>query len=437
MSETAIRVTNVTKEYTIDYSHTGSFKELVMRKLFHGHQYRIESRKNILALDNLSFEVKKGEALGIIGKNGAGKSTLLKVLSGITKPTTGEIEIYGRMSSILDIGVGFHPELTGRENIYLSGELNGLGRKEIKRRMDEIIDFSGVEKFIDTPVKYYSSGMLLRLAFSVFTGIDSDVLLLDEVMSVGDAEFQLKSSKKLQSMFGQGKTIMLVSHNPADIVNLCSRVIILDDGKIKEEGMPGKVVVDYMEESIIEAMDISEKEKEIEEAKSEEITESKPPEQPKLRSAVQWDDMATAPGNEYFKIYKVSVYAYGKDSSESILISDKIVVEIIFEKLEDSDSFDLGFLVSYMNNFVYSSTIFYGKTPFTLSKNVYKINAIIPSFTFNSGIFSIDIIAHATTYFYHNTNLFFKIENIPIFTKLFPTFPGPFIAKLRWKIEYR
>ncbi len=349
MGATAIRVTEISKEYMIDYSHTNSFKELVMRKLFPGSQNNIKSRKNILALDNLSFEVKKGEVLGIIGKNGAGKSTLLKVLSGITRPTSGKIEIFGRMSSILDIGIGFHPELTGRENIYLSGELNGLNRKEIRKRMGEIIDFSGVEKFIDTPVKYYSSGMFLRLAFSVFTGIDSDILLLDEVMSVGDAEFQLKSSRKLQSMFGQGKTIVLVSHNPTDMVKLCSRVMILEEGRIREEGVPGKVVVDYMEDSIMEVLEASMVKPETKETGSV-GTEFKPElKKPKIRNHLHWDDPNTAPGNDFFKLREIQVRNETRTVEEKIYVDEKIIIELKFEKQDITETINIALNINDIN----------------------------------------------------------------------------------------
>lgn len=422
MSDTAIRVTNVTKEYTIDYSHTGSFKELVMRKLFHGRQNHIESRKNILALDNLSFEVKKGEALGIIGKNGAGKSTLLKVLSGITRPTSGKIEIYGRMSSILDIGVGFHPELTGRENIFLSGELNGLNRKEIRKRMDEIIDFSGVEKFIDTPVKYYSSGMFLRLAFSVFTGIDSDILLLDEVMSVGDAEFQLKSSRKLQTMFGQGKTIVLVSHNPADIVKLCSRVMILEGGKIREEGIPGKVVVDYMEESIIEAMEASIVKSEIEETGSVVKTEFNPEmQQPKIRNYLHWDDPNTAPGNEFFKLREIQVRNETRAVEDKIYVDEKIVVELYFDKQDKLESINIALRFSDINGnplFVASPSLTGDEKElkdFLTQPGQKSLKCIIQDHLFSRSIFLLDIYVSNSM----KNRLLFSLPYILSFTTYF------------------
>lgn len=444
MSETAIRVTNITKEYTIDYSHTGSFKELVMRKLFHARQYQTVNSKNISALDNISFEVKKGEALGIIGKNGAGKSTLLKVLSGITRPTSGEIEIYGRMSSILDIGVGFHPELTGTENIYLSGELNGLTRKEIRKRMDEIIDFSGVEKFIDTPVKYYSSGMFLRLAFSVFTGIDSDILLLDEVMSVGDAEFQIKSARKLQSMFGQGKTIVLVSHNPADILKLCNRVLVLVEGNIKEDGLPGKILSDYLEESIIEAIPSVNKNRDSEKPVSKESTEPLPQEKPKLRSVVQWDDLPTAPGNEFFRLKRVEIRVDGKAKGEAFNIDDQLIIEITYWKKYKSDIIDVGLTLNHFGNIIFASSPMLTKTIDELTKKENVVTRLyIPPHLLNDTIYSIDIYAVK-----NRIDIFFQITNILHFIvkesyssdvvrsmrEKYPDYPGMIRPDMKWMI---
>jgi len=394
MSETAIRAINITKEYTMDYSHNGSFKELLMRKIIGAKKPVMGQRKTMLALDDISFEVKKGEALGIIGKNGAGKSTLLKILSGITKPTTGKIEIYGRMGSILDIGVGFHPELTGRENIYLSGELNGLNRREIKKMMDEIIDFSGIEKFIDTPVKYYSSGMFLRLAFSVFTGIDSDILLLDEVMSVGDAEFQLKSARKLQSMFGQGKTVVLVSHNPIDISRLCNRVLVLENGRVKEDGPPGMTLVDYMEEAIVEAMGTTTKEKEIDADKQ---TVENVQKLPKIRNVVQWDDLATAPGNEFFRLRKIVVRNQNRSAEDNIYIDEKIIIMIEFDKQNESESINIALRINDINGnplFV-ASPVLSGEEDclkkYLTSIGLKTLSCVIQNHLFNSSVFIVDL----------------------------------------------
>jgi len=200
----------------------------------------------IWALRDVSFEVKQGEVLGIIGRNGAGKSTLLKVLTRITEPTKGRAELNGRVSSLLEVGTGFHPELTGRENIYLSGAILGMTRKEIDGKFDEIVNFSGVETYIDTPVKRYSSGMRVRLGFAVAAHLEPEILLVDEVLAVGDAEFQRKCLGKMGEVASRGRTVLFVSHNMPSIKNLCDRAILLDAGQIASEGHVEEVVDTYL-----------------------------------------------------------------------------------------------------------------------------------------------------------------------------------------------
>jgi lipopolysaccharide transport system ATP-binding protein len=439
-NRTVIRAVNITKEYKIDYSGTTSFKELLMQKIFRVNSQNRYDRKILLALNDISFEVKQGEALGIIGKNGAGKSTLLKVLSGITKPSSGKMEIYGRMSSILDIGVGFHPELTGRENIYLSGELNGLTRKEIRKNIDEIIDFSGVEKFIDTPVKYYSGGMFIRLAFSVISNIDSDILLLDEVLSVGDASFQMKSFKKLQSMFGQEKTIVMVSHNPADIVKLCSRVIVLDNGKIVRDGVSGKIVTDYTEESIIDAMDLpNEVAKTYTSNRNEVMADSTL----KLESVVQWSNIDSAPGNELFRVTKIEIRAENKSPDEGFSVEDKLIIQISFWKALEDDIIDVGFVLNQFRNVVFASnTSFTSGTEETKGKGFFIARTIIPPRFLNNSIYSLDIHAlHGRKDIVVNLHdiIFFVIHEsvdplINSIKKHFPEFPGPVRPILIWEV---
>jgi len=201
----------------------------------------------IWALRNVSFEVKRGEVLGIIGSNGAGKSTLLKILSKITQPTSGRAQIRGRVSSLLEVGTGFHPELTGRENIYLNGTVLGMTKKEVERKFEDIVDFSGVERFIDTPVKRYSSGMQVRLAFSVAAHLEPEILLVDEVLAVGDAAFQKKCLGKMSEVSQQGRTVLFVSHQMAAVEHLCNRVIVLESGKVKIDAAPNKAIGKYLD----------------------------------------------------------------------------------------------------------------------------------------------------------------------------------------------
>jgi lipopolysaccharide transport system ATP-binding protein len=204
----------------------------------------------IWALKDVSFEIKQGEVVGIIGRNGAGKSTLLKTLSRITEPTEGVAEIRGRVGSLLEVGTGFHPELTGRENIYLNGAILGMHKAQIDRNLDSIVAFAEIEQFLDTPVKRYSSGMYVRLAFAVAAHLAPDVLLVDEVLAVGDAQFQKKCLGKMQDVsLHEGRTILFVSHNMGVVANLCGRVILLENGIVRRDGEPGAVIAEYISAS--------------------------------------------------------------------------------------------------------------------------------------------------------------------------------------------
>jgi lipopolysaccharide transport system ATP-binding protein len=206
--------------------------------------------EDLWALKDISFTVEQGEVLGIIGKNGAGKSTLLKILSRVTAPTTGRVRVKGSIASLLEVGTGFHPELTGRENIYLNGAILGMGRSEIDCKFDEIVDFSEVEKFIDTPVKRYSSGMYVRLAFAVAAHLDPEILVVDEVLAVGDAAFQKKCLGKMGEVAKEGRTVLFVSHNMGSIRRLCERTIVIDKGNIDFDGNTNVVINSYLEQNL-------------------------------------------------------------------------------------------------------------------------------------------------------------------------------------------
>ena len=256
-NETVIKVSNLSKRYRIGLkeemhdslasSITAFLKSPLksFRKLKNLSDTSEEGEDVFYALKNIDFEVKKGEVLGIVGMNGAGKSTLLKVLSRITEPSEGEIEIKGRVASLLEVGTGFHPDLTGRENIFLNGTILGMTKKEIIEKMEEIIEFSGVRKFIDTPVKRYSSGMRVRLAFSVAANLDPEILIIDEVLAVGDYEFQNKCLGKMQDVAHGGKTILFVSHNMAAVNQLCTRAILLKKGEKIADGTVAEIIEAY------------------------------------------------------------------------------------------------------------------------------------------------------------------------------------------------
>jgi lipopolysaccharide transport system ATP-binding protein len=262
-------------------------------------------REDILwALQDISFEVPKGQILGIVGRNGAGKSTLLKILSRITAPTGGIAKIYGRVGSLLEVGTGFHQELTGRENIYLNGTILGLRKREVDRIFDEIVDFAGVERFLDTPVKRYSSGMKVRLGFAVAAHLEPEVLIVDEVLAVGDAEFKRKCLGKMESIGEDGRTILFVSHNMPQVTRLCNRVIMLEDGRISRDGGPHEVVEAYLSAG-------------------------------KHRVAHrEWPDLEEAPGGNIARLRSVSIRNEADEIADTLDIRRPITVQIEFDCLK-------------------------------------------------------------------------------------------------------
>lgn len=250
-----IEINNISKKYRISHQEGGyvALRDVLTNiykkplRFLRNKVFKRGTKEDFWALKDISLDVEQGEALGIIGPNGAGKTTLLKILSRITPPTTGSIKLRGRTASLLEVGTGFHPELTGRENIFLNGAILGMSKVEIKKKFDEIVEFSGIKKFLDTPVKRYSSGMFVRLAFAVAAHLEPEILLIDEVLAVGDAEFQKKCLGKMDDITKKGgRTILFVSHNMAAVQNLCNRCLFIDKGKIKMIGETKKVIEKYL-----------------------------------------------------------------------------------------------------------------------------------------------------------------------------------------------
>jgi lipopolysaccharide transport system ATP-binding protein len=256
------------------------------------------------ALRDLSFDVKQGEALGIIGQNGAGKSTLLKILARITPPTKGEVRIRGRVSSLLEVGTGFHPELTGRENVYLNGTILGMRKAEVARKFDEIVEFSGVEKFLDTPVKRYSSGMRVRLAFAVAAHLEPEILIIDEVLAVGDVGFQKKCINKMQDVGQHGRTVLFVSHNMPAVTRLCQRALLLDGGRLAEDGPSDEVVSAYLRSGL------------------------------GVSSSREWSDLAAAPGDEVVRLCGIRARTESGTVPDAFDVREPIGIELEFEVLE-------------------------------------------------------------------------------------------------------
>jgi lipopolysaccharide transport system ATP-binding protein len=316
MDDIAVRVSDLGKQYLIGRVQDGNrtFREALTdavaapfrraASLMGGQSAAdVEQRKEFWALRGASFEVKRGEVIGLIGRNGAGKSTLLKILTKITEPTTGRVEISGRVASLLEVGTGFHSELTGRENIYLNGAILGMTKKEINRQFDDIVAFSETAEFIDTPVKHYSSGMYLRLAFAVAAHLEPDILLVDEVLAVGDSRFQTKCLSKMQDIGKHGRTVLFVSHNMPAVMNLCSRAILLNDGCIQQDGPAYEVVSKYMTAGF------------------------------GTSAAREWADPFAAPGGNVARLRAVRVQDGGGNIAESVDIRRSVCIGIEYDVL--------------------------------------------------------------------------------------------------------
>jgi lipopolysaccharide transport system ATP-binding protein len=333
MGDVAIRVENISKRYTIAaarYRHDTLRDQLMdgVRSLLRPGQRRRAGREIFWALRDVSLEVKQGEVVGIVGRNGAGKSTLLKILSRITEPSSGRVEIYGRVGSLLEVGTGFDQELTGIENIYLSGAILGMRKAEIDRKLDEIVAFSEVDQFIDTPVKRYSSGMYVRLAFAVAAHLEPEILIVDEVLAVGDAAFQRKCLGKMGDVAGEGRTVLFVSHNMAAITRLCRWGIWLDHGQLKDFGAADEIVARYFAAGV-----------------------------QALGELTFRDRPAEAPGSEFIRLIAVRIRSGDGHATTSIDARSPVSVEIEYEVLRPAASLRVGFsLTAHDGTVLFSST---------------------------------------------------------------------------------
>jgi len=380
MANTVIKVENLGKKYIIGHKGVTNYKTFREQMMRHGHNFYSRTRKLLTgqqvvegeeveefwALKNLNFEIKQGDRIGIIGKNGAGKSTLLKILSRITEPTTGKVFIKGRIASLLEVGTGFHPELTGRENIFLNGAIMGMGRAEIKRKFDEIVDFSGVEKFLDTPVKRYSSGMYVRLAFSVAAHLEPEILIVDEVLAVGDAEFQKKCLGKMQDVStSEGRTVLFVSHNMPAIAKLCNTAILLRAGEFIKMGDAGDIIQDYM-------LSVSASNSDI--------------------------DSTIKVRSNKVKLLAINIQQNNTDRTD-VDIAKPVSIEIVYEVLEDNtictpsivlkDNFDVEIFASFNSPSASSSIDKYYGVP--LQRGIYNSNITIPANFLNDNTYFVDI----------------------------------------------
>jgi lipopolysaccharide transport system ATP-binding protein len=373
MSDIAIRVENLSKCYRIGQQQkyrtlretlVDKFKSPI-RKLCNP-QHVNEANNIIWALKDISFDVKQGEVVGIIGRNGAGKSTLLKIISRITEPTEGNILMRGRVGSLLEVGTGFHQELTGRENIYLNGAILGMKRAEIARKFDEIVAFSEIEKFLDTPVKHYSSGMYVRLAFAVAAHLEPEILIVDEVLAVGDVEFQKKCLGKMNDVAHGGHTVLFVSHNMGAINTLCEKSIWLNKGRITGIGEVEDIVSSYL-------------------INGSEST-----------GFIEWHNIVDAPGDDIVKLRRVALHNSHGFISHSFAIDDDIYVEIEYELLVKRRDVRLGFELTTSDGVIVFMTAFGDNDVEFIPSEIgqYKVCCKIPSNLLNSGHYIIEVAGY-------------------------------------------
>lgn len=390
MKKIAIKAENISKQYRLGQVGTGTIshdlnrfwskvrgKEDPYLKIGEANDRSFKGTSDyVWSLRDINFEIEQGEAVGIIGRNGAGKSTLLKLLSKVTKPTTGNFKVNGRIASLLEVGTGFNPEMTGRENIYLNGAILGMRRSEITRKFDEIVAFSGVERYIDTPVKRYSSGMYVRLAFAVAAHLESEILIVDEVLAVGDAEFQKKCLGKMGDVSkGEGRTVLFVSHNMAAVKNLCNRGIILENGMIKHisSNIEDAVNAYFMDD------------------KNDDIGLYK-----------EFDDLSDEFGNQNVRLNSVNIEVETKDSF--ITLKDKISIVVNFELFEDYPDFNLAInFKSMTDDVIVFSQITEVKSR---KKGIYTSILEIPGNFLNSKFYTFNL------YFVTNNKSLLTIDNV-------------------------
>jgi len=428
MSDTVISIENVSKSYRLGTIGTGTFRGDLSRwwarqrgkpdpyqivgLADHGNQ----SGETIWALKDINLNVQQGEVLGIIGRNGSGKSTLLKILSDVAAPTSGEVKIKGRIASLLEVGTGFHPELTGRENVYLNGAILGMSRQEVSRKFDEIVDFSGIEQFIDTPVKRYSSGMHVRLGFAVAAHLEPEILIVDEVLAVGDAEFQKRCLGKMGSVAKEGRTVLFVSHNMTAIQTLCQSGIWLDAGQLKEQGYVSEIVTTYLRSSLAEE-DINER---------------------------IWTDIVNAPGNETVRLHRISLQPEDGKPGDLITMQTPLRIEVEYWNLLPAVHLhatlhiynDRGVLAFTTGAAFSSDYDLYTQPPVGLFRSICHI----PGKLLNSGFHRINLmLARSNTMgsFYLEEAIGFNvIDTIQRKIAWFNREPGVICPELPWEIEY-
>ncbi|MES2701150.1 MAG: ABC transporter ATP-binding protein [Bacteroidota bacterium] len=369
--EVVIRAENVSKLYRLGQVGTGTLshdlkrwwamargkEDPYMKVGAENDRTKKKTSDYAWALKDISFDIKQGDTLGIIGKNGAGKSTLLKLLSRVTSPTTGEIKIKGRIASLLEVGTGFHPELTGRENIFMNGAILGMTRKEITSKFDEIVDFAGVELYIDTPVKRYSSGMYVRLAFGVAAHLEPEILIVDEVLAVGDAEFQKKCLGKMGNVASHGRTVIFVSHNMQAVQSLCRTALYLKSGQVSDFGQTEKVINNYLSKEIKNCL------------------------------SSEWE-MDEAPGNDNIRMLGAEIAPHYNDKAEVMDVTTPFDIKIRFYNGADNALINLSLVLYTMSGVVIFNV---GTKPQRLAKGVHESVLSIPGRLLNDDVYTISL----------------------------------------------
>lgn len=366
-----IDVKNLSKKYVIGHQQRENYTAMrdvlvhqakaVARKLIHpfntiGSDF---NQEEFWALKYVSFDVKQGDRLGVIGRNGAGKSTLLKILSRITEPTEGKVTIKGRIASLLEVGTGFHPELTGRENIYLNGAILGMSKRDITRNFDEIVAFADIEKFLDTPVKRYSSGMYVRLAFAVAAHLEPEILVVDEVLAVGDASFQKRCLGKMRDVGKDGRTVLFVSHNMSALKSLCDKTVWLDQGRIVEIGASDHIVSNYLQHDVTNQLDLA------------------------------WSDPETAPGKDGVVMCSANIRYPGKEAGKPLTVNDVIDFEFEFLNQERSSQLNLSVALYNEQDVCVLNTI---STPESFGVGQVKGGFSIPGNFLNDGFYRVRLL---------------------------------------------
>ncbi len=407
MSDIAIHVDKLSKRYKIG-ARQESYRTLrdtiasAFTVPFRQRRQEEKKRSYIWALKDISFEVKRGEVVGIIGSNGAGKTTLLKIFSRITEPTEGCAEVWGRVGSLLEVGTGFHPELTGRENIYLSGAILGMKKVEIDRSFDDIVAFSEIEKFLDTPVKRYSSGMYVRLAFGVAAHLEPEILLVDEVLAVGDVAFQKKCLGKMGDVAKAGRTVLLVSHNMAAINALAGRCLLLKDAHLEMSGDPAIVTVRYLSDNLFGSqgglIDLS------------------------RRTRLDFS-MSSHASPGFIKLMELTMTDYQGKPSNQFYAGDPINISVSFEVRQAIDQFEIGLAISAMGVRIF--LVKTGKRIWHASPGRYRISTAIGPNYLTEGIYSLTLGIHSSTWQDGGSDIAsFEIISNPNRPQLHPMFSG-------------